>query len=294
MSLALNIRDVFSSNHGYQNPEQVANSEIEVETGLHARTCAIGIKRSAPLYFTQTMLLELIKFGEQGEAENSSPFRYRVLWSHKDRVFSLGGDLAFFRNCISTAAKEALTGYANSAVDSIWASLAASGRLDLFSISLVQGEAQGGGFEAAIAGHVLVAEKGASFGFPEGLFGMFPGMGARQVLAARTSREMASRIIGSARRYSAEELFNAGVVDFLAEPGDGWNLIKELCNGRNDRKLQELRDRFDSIRKFDLDEVATEWVDQVMNLSDKHLKTINYLLQAQERVRHSVASIRAV
>ena len=50
--------------------------------------------------------------------------------------------------------------------------------LPFTTISLVQGDALGGGFEAALCGDIIIAEKQARFGFPEVLFNLFPGMGA--------------------------------------------------------------------------------------------------------------------
>jgi molybdopterin-guanine dinucleotide biosynthesis protein A len=42
----------------------------------------------------------------------------------------------------------------------------------------VQGDALGGGFESLLSFDIIIAEKGTKFGFPEQLFGLFPGMGA--------------------------------------------------------------------------------------------------------------------
>ena len=53
--------------------------------------------------------------------------------------------------------------------------------LPFTTISLVQGDALGGGFEAALAGDVVIAEKSAQFGFPEVMFNLFPGNGGIQL-----------------------------------------------------------------------------------------------------------------
>ena len=47
--------------------------------------------------------------------------------------------------------------------------------LRLHGGQVLQGECLGGGFEAALSSDVIVAEKGARFGFPEILFNLFPG-----------------------------------------------------------------------------------------------------------------------
>ena len=60
----------------------------------------------------------------------------------------------------------------------------------------------GGGFEAALAGNVLVAERGTRLGFPEVLFGLFPGMGAYTLLRRRVDAVTAEKIILNAKNSS--------------------------------------------------------------------------------------------
>ena len=294
MSLALNLNVGFPSSGRSTTDVLDCFSEIECSFNHSVQLCEVAIRHAAPLFFSKAMLEELNRFARMAHDESDYPFRYRVLSSRKKKVFSLGGDLAFFRSCIDRADRTAIEQYARIAVDSIWESITASGRSDMLSLTLVQGEAQGGGFEAALAGHVLVAEKGAMFGFPEGLFGLFPGMGARQLLSARASNDTANRLIGSARRYSAEELFEEGIVDVLADNGDGWNVIYNICSQKEDRRLWDLRERFCDVTRRELDETVEEWVAQAMSLSTRHLKTIDYLLQAQKRAARSTPTVRVV
>ena len=42
------------------------------------------------------------------------------------------------------------------------------------TISLVQGDALGGGFESALSSDIIVAEESAQLGLPEILFNLFP------------------------------------------------------------------------------------------------------------------------
>ena len=69
--------------------------------------------------------------------------------------------------------------------------------MPLTTITLVQGDALGGGFEAAISSNVVIAEKSAKFGLPEVLFNLIPGMGAYSFLVRRTSPDLAEKIIMS-------------------------------------------------------------------------------------------------
>ena len=56
----------------------------------------------------------------------------------------------------------------------------------------------GGGFEAALAGDVVVAERQSSMGFPEVLFNMFPGMGGHTLLLQRLPSKRAEQLLSLA------------------------------------------------------------------------------------------------
>jgi len=294
MSLALNYQNFSASNHAWNWAKQKRYAHLDVSIDSTGETCLIALKAASPFSFSVSMLGELVDCAREARFASGRTVKNRVLLSNRPGVFSLGGDLAFFKECITRRDGASLTRYALTAVEAIWESITGSGLDDMVSIALVQGEAQGGGFEAALASHVLIAERGTWFGFPEGLFGLFPGMGAKSLLTARGSAEKASRIIGSARRYSAEELHAEGVVDFLAETGCGMQMLNHVCGEIQRERLISLRRRFESIEKDELITTVNEWADLAMSLSEKHLRTIDYLIQAQVRARRAMPSIRVV
>jgi len=294
MSSVLNIlkRDKYRDNSSVLASRNY--STIEAMADGSDGICGAVLKRSSPYSFTQVVLRELLDFARNTPSQERNDVPLRALVSKRKGVFSLGGDLVFFRNCIRSCDEQALREYAYLAVDLIWESITASGREGMASVCLVQGEAQGGGFEAALAGHVLIAERGSWFGFPEGLFGLFPGMGARALLTARGAANHAGKIIASSRRYSAEELYEIGIVDFLANPGCGDDVLRSLVELASNGHIADLRGRFSNIKKDELLDTVSEWVEVAMKLSDKHLRTIDFLVQAQERARSKVPSIRVV
>ena len=155
------------------------------------------------------------------------------------------------------------------------------GYSDLCTVSLVQGEAQGGGFEAALSSHVIIAEQGSFFGFPEGLFGMYPGMGAKRLLELRCGKSKALEIIGSARRWSAEELHRLGVVDFVVNRERGSKETKEIL--RSIGNLDDYKNRYASLRLEDLENDVLHWVEQAFSISDRNLRTMKIILDAQAR-----------
>ena len=94
------------------------------------------------------------------------------------------------------------------------------------TISLVQGDALGGGFEAALTSDVIVAEESAQMGLPEILFNLFPGMGAYSLLARRIGMRAAEELILSGKMLPANELHKMGIVDVLATDGQGETAVR--------------------------------------------------------------------
>jgi enoyl-CoA hydratase len=85
-------------------------------------------------------------------------------------------------------------------------------------IGAVNGYALGGGFEIALCCDVLVASTRARFGLPEGLLGLVPGGGGTQRLTRAAGPFVAADVLLSARRLSAEEALQAGLVSEVVEP----------------------------------------------------------------------------
>ena len=139
--------------------------------------------------------------------------KYHVVTSHHP-VFSFGGDLNHFCKCIERDDAEGLRDYAYSCIDTMYPNHHGFD-LDITTISLIHCNALGGGLEAALSSNVVIAEKGADMGFPEVLFNLFPGMGAYNLIAQRVNPSLAEKMILNGRLYSAEELYELGVIDIL-------------------------------------------------------------------------------
>src|SRR5580698_78885 len=82
------------------------------------------------------------------QAGGSAPFRYVVVGSRIDGAFNLGGDLTLFQQSIRDQNRKALTTYAHACVDIVYHNALGYGQ-SVMTVALVQGDALGGGFEAA-------------------------------------------------------------------------------------------------------------------------------------------------
>src|SRR6185436_16493350 len=134
---------------------------------------------------------------------------YVVLASGMPGVFNLGGDLDLFKQLIDTRDRQGLLTYGRACIDVLYRNYVGH-ELSVTTVSLVQGECLGGGFEAALSSDVIIAEKSARFGFPEILFNLFPGMGAYSFLDRKIGQRAAEEVLTSGKIYSADEMLALG------------------------------------------------------------------------------------
>jgi DSF synthase len=219
-----------------------------------------------------------------------------VAASRVPRVFNLGGDLALFMLLIRSRDRDALAHYARLCIDNIHAQVRHYECPTLTTISLVQGDALGGGFEMALCGDVLVAEESAMLGLPEILFNLFPGMGAYSLLARKASARVAEELILSGKVLSAAKLHEMGIVDVLAKDGEGEAAVQAWI-ARNARRrsghqaVMRVRQQVNPITREELDAIADTWVDCALRLDDRDLRMMSRVVRAQmERMEAAAAS----
>jgi len=224
-------------------------------------------------------------FGEE------HPVEYVVLASATHGVFNLGGDLDLFKQLIDVRDRQGLLRYGRACIDVLYRNYIGH-ELPVTTVSLVQGECLGGGFEAALSSDVLVAEKSARFGFPEILFNMFPGMGAYSFLERRLGQRGAEELIASGKIYSAEEMATMGVVDAVAENGQGEAEVAALIRRRSRSRnglaaMAQVRRRVHRLEFSELLDVVQIWVDSALRLSTRDLKLMQRLVSRQNGLNES-------
>ena len=223
-----------------------------------------------------------------GTGENKADIDYLVFASDVPGVFNLGGDLKFFVDMITSGDRQTLQAYAELSIDVLYANFV-NLNADVQTISLVTGTALGAGFEAALSSDYIVAEADAAFKFPEVVFNMFPGMGAYSFLARRIAPALVEKMIVNAEGYTAEELYEMGIVDVLADPGEGElalrSFIKRLNKTRITRRsVLKMRNRVLPLEKEELLDIAHDWVDAAFSLSDRDISAMSRLVRAQSKM----------
>jgi DSF synthase len=241
---------------------------------------------------------ERVKRHLHGNGPDKAEIQYLVLASAIPEVFSLGGDLEVFAQLIRGRDRDSLASYGRACIEVVYNYATHVGCPGLTTISLVQGSALGGGFEAALSTNVLVAERSATLGLPEIIFNLFPGMGAYSLLARRLDMARAERFLSSGRQYSAAELYDLGIVDVLAEDGEGVHAVNSFIRKHSRSRngllaIQQVRQRLAPLVFQELEDVVMIWVDTAMRLTERDLRTMEKLVAAQNRLAQRNGSVGA-
>jgi DSF synthase len=213
---------------------------------------------------------------------------YTVLASSVPGVFNLGGDLNLFVQLIERRDADALIAYGKACVDVLYRNYIGHG-LPINTISLVQGECLGGGFEAALSSDIIVAERQSRFGFPEIMFNLFPGMGAYSFLDRKVGRKITEEMLSTGKLYSADDMLALGVVDCVVDPGQGEAAVAALIR-RNSRSRNGLvgiagaRRRVNGITYQELSDVVRLWVEGALRLTCRDLKLMQRLVSRQNDI----------
>jgi DSF synthase len=245
--------------------------------------------------FNLSLLKDIRAFGNELTANSGhiecegamQKVHYYVAGSRVPRVYNLGGDLALFLLLIRSRDRDALAHYAKLCIDNIHARVQNYFCPALTTISLVQGDALGGGFETALSSDVLVAEESAMLGLPEILFNLFPGMGAYSLLSRRIGARAAEELILSGKILPAKRLHEMGIVDVLAKDGEGESAVQAWI-AKNARRrsgfqgVMRVRQQVNPVTREELDAIAETWVDCALRLEDRDLRMMSRVVRAQQ------------
>jgi DSF synthase len=223
-------------------------------------------------------------------ADRPNDLHYLLLGSRTHGVFNLGGDLNHFLAKIHARDRQALVDYGESCVRILHRNMDTLG-LPMITIGLAQGDALGGGFESLLSFNVIIAERGAKFGFPETMFGLFPGMGAYSIVARRAGAAFAEEMMLSGRIYTADEMKDAGLVHVVVEPGQGIEAARDYMQ-RNKRRHVGARAIYKAghvvnpVTLEELDRIVQIWADACLQLRDRDLKVMQRLVSAQDKLQY--------
>jgi DSF synthase len=267
---------------------------IDVRIDFEQKVYWAAMRRSQHPMITMELIRDMLcvqesvrAIMEEGNRDQHQHLEYFVAASQTPGVYNFGGNLAYFADCIRRKDRAGLQQYAYGCIDVIYGNAMAF-HTPVITIALVEGDALGGGFETALSFDVLVAEKSAKMGLPEVLFNLFPGMGAYSLLARKIGTAAAEKLIMSGTVYTAEELHRLGVVDVLAEDGQGENAVRDYiaCNRRKHnahKAIYRSKRRVNPLTYEELRDIVDIWLDAAMDLGEQDLRKMARLVGAQGR-----------
>jgi 3-hydroxyacyl-CoA dehydrogenase/enoyl-CoA hydratase/3-hydroxybutyryl-CoA epimerase len=140
----------------------------------------------------------------------SNPPRGVVIRSAKRGGFVAGADITEFRGVKDTAQIEALITRGHGVLDRL-------DRLPAVTIAVIHGYCLGGGLELALACDYRIAIDDASFGFPEVLLGLHPGLGGTVRLPRLINPTQAMTMMLTGRSERARRTRQLGLVDAVTQ-----------------------------------------------------------------------------
>ncbi len=230
-----------------------------------------------------TSLLHDLSFSLHLNQQKHTSIKAIVLASANPKIFSYGGDLDYIRSLIIKYDRETLFNYIKLNLDVIFNF---ASHFQQLRIAQVTGTALDGGFEAALASDVIIAERQATFGFSDFDIKLFPCLGLSYYLTRKVGSKTAQNIISSSKRYSADELAQLGVVDVVVDTGGSTDAViryinQHQKNSDSNNSLKQIANRINQTPYIKLLESCHSWVDNAMNYSGRELRQIERIVKHQ-------------
>jgi DSF synthase len=236
--------------------------------------------------FNPGLLDDIAKLSKAAR-ECGLPIDFWVTGSTVPNIFNVGGDLALFAAHIRSGQREPLLRYAQACIEAVYDASTGFGT-GAISIAMIEGTALGGGFEAALAHHFVLGQRGVEMGFPEIAFNLFPGMGAYSLVARKASMRLAEELISKGESHSTEWFAERGLVDDVFDAGDAFmatrtfiDVMRPRLNGI--RAMIRTRGRVVPTTREELMAITEDWVDSAFKLEEKDLAYMERLVMLQNR-----------
>ena len=148
-----------------------------------------------------------------------------VIRSAKASGFIAGADINEFRGVTDPAWVEARIGRAHAIVDRLHA-------LRMPTVAVIHGSCLGGGLEIALACHWRIAITGATFGFPEVMLGLHPGLGGTVRSTRLIDPLQAMTLMLTGKTVDARKAKSLGLVDAVTQERHVRNAVRDAIAGK--------------------------------------------------------------
>lgn len=226
----------------------------------------------------------MMLWGGEGRSA-SSPVRFLALRG-EGAVFSLGGDLDFYLDCLAAGDREALEGYARLAVECACRNANGLGGL-VVTLAAVHGRATGSGVDLARSCNVVVAEESASFAYPEVRANLSP-VAAVGLLSRCMGVGEARDLLMAGETHAAEDFHRLGGLDAVVPEGTGEARLRRYAadalptHAARTALFAAFHRRAGSLDD-ELSHAAELWTESLLRLCPQDIARLQRLARAQER-----------
>jgi DSF synthase len=264
--------------------------QIELEYEAEIRTLWLTLKPEPKPVFTLPIITSVLKVQRSiiklWQDSPERPIQF-LAYRGSGPLFSLGGDLDYYLECLSRGDRSGLAEYATRATDVILLNSTGLNGM-VVTLAAIHAKALGGGIDPARACNVMIAEERATFCYPEINYNHFP-ISAVPILSRHTGPVEAERILLSGVEYTAREFFDRGALDDLVPNGTSENAIRDYAK----RCLPTQKARVALFAAFgrraggldaDLKQAAQDWVNHIFTLRPIEISKLQRIALAQERM----------
>jgi len=203
---------------------------------------------------------------------------WMVVSSPSGNGFCYGGDTVLLIRSVRNGDRALLHDYAHDCIDMLLDNLSGADA-DVITIGVVDGDAFGLGFEAAMSFDYLVATPRSRFAFPDTEFGLFPGMGAQMFLSRKIGMAAANRMINEGIVTGASDMCDHGIVTHMSESDYIEATVEGIIKRNESRRsailsARRAMSRACPIGESDLRDIVDIWVDSTMKTSGENLDRI--------------------
>ncbi len=241
------------------------------------------LKQTSKPITTYELISEFIQFMELGRKSN-----YEALCitnNNEHNIYNVGGDLELFLKNIKDKNFEDIYAYMLKILSGV--KIASEAYLDeKISATIINGECIAGGMTFALSFDIIIAEEGYKIGFPSAKYGIFTGLGTMELLTRKVGASNAAKILTSGKMFTVEEMYDFGMVDFIAKPNEGRSILEEYLNKKTLlENINDIKAKHSKHEEFNINILtnsADECILKMKNLTDKEIQMIEIMLRKQQ------------
>jgi DSF synthase len=235
--------------------------------------------------------MRIVEYFRYSNMQPKTPIKFFVYASQIPEIYNFGGNLEMLVEVIKKQDRPKLEKCAKSVIDAIHFNSTHMG-IPIYSLTLVEGKAFGGGFEMALSFDALIAEEQSEFGLQQARFGIFSGMGYGS-LVRKVGMKNADTIVTSTKTYNVHEMQDMGAVDIIADRDSGKKVIDKFMNEYRrsfdvQQALHAARLRYAPHNYAELEYMAKLWIDSILNMNTQHFNMLKKLADGQAKSNTSI------